>query len=183
MEHLTLAKLEAGLDEIHRSPKDEGILELIVRRPAAGEREAVDAGELSREAGLVGDSWSIRRSSSTKDGAADPGSQLTIMNSRAAKLIAHDEHRCLLAGDQLYIDMDLSASNLPPGTRLALGQTVIEITAKPHTGCATFAKHFGPDAVKFVNSPEGKRLNLRGIHAKVITAGKVRTGDKAKKLA
>jgi predicted nucleotidyltransferase len=180
--HLTLTELEEGLTEILLSPKDEGTLELIVRRPRVEEREIVETGELRPDEGLVGDSWRARGSSSTKDGKANPETQLTIMNSRAISVIAGDQNKRHLAGDQLYIDLDLSASNLPPGVRLALGEAVIEITAKPHTGCATFAKHFGSDAVKFLNSPEGKRQNLRGIHAKVIVPGVIRKGDKVKKI-
>lgn len=108
--------------------------------------------------------------------------QLNIMNARAIVLVAQSPDRWALAGDQLYIDLDLSADNLPPGTRVTLGSAVIEVTEQPHTGCGKFAARFGTDAVKFVNSPEGKKLRLRGLNAKVVVPGVVRVGDVATKL-
>jgi hypothetical protein len=180
--HLTMAELEAGLDEIHRSPKDGGVLELIVRRPQSNEREILNEAELSREEGLVGDDWKSRGSSHTADGSADPEMQLTIMNSRVIALLAGDKERWPLAGDQLFVDMDLSDENLPPGTRLAIGSAVIEITEPPHTGCKKFMTRFGLDALKFVNSSEGRQLHLRGINARVAESGRVRTGDVARKV-
>lgn len=180
--HLTKAELEAGLDEIRQSPKDEGGLELIVRRPQKGERELLEQAELDLVAGLVGDNWRTRGSGSTEDGSAHPDAQLTLMNSRAAALVAQTKDRWQLAGDQLYIDMDLGAENLPPGTQLALGSAVIEVTALPHTGCKQFVARFGAEAMKFVNSPVGRALSLRGINTKVIQPGVIRVGDRARKL-
>src|SRR5436309_5387104 len=180
--HLTTAELEAGLDEIRRAPRDEGTLELIVRRPQVDEREVLDAGELSLEAGLVGDGWITRGSSRTPDGSSHPDMQLNIMNSRVTALVAQHKDRWQLAGDQLYLDMDLSAENLPTGTRLVLGSSVIEVTAQPHTGCKKFVARFGMDAMKFVNSPLGKELHLRGINAKVVQAGVIRIGDVVRKI-
>ena len=118
----------------------------------------------------------------SSDGAADPDMQLNIMNSRVAALVADDPARRELAGDQLYLDMDLSYENLPAGTRLALGDAVIEVTEPPHTGCRKFAERFGKEAVVFVNSGRGKALNFRGINAKVIQSGDIRVGDVAKKM-
>lgn len=180
--HLTLAELEAGLAGAAASPKDGGRLELIVRRPSKGLREAVPEAELSAEEGLAGDSWAGRGSSRTADRKADPDCQLTLMNSRVIDLLAGDKSRWQLAGDQLFVDLDLSEGNLPPGTRLSVGGAVIEITAKPHTGCAKFNEWFGPDAVKFVNAPARKALRLRGANARVVRAGTVRTGDSVSKL-
>jgi hypothetical protein len=181
VKHLTMAELEAGLEHVRQSPRDEGVLELIVRRPRVDDREALDRGELDREEGLVGDSWRTRGSSSTSDGSSHPDKQLNIMNSRAVALVAQDRDRWPLAGDQLYIDMDLSTANLPPGTRLALGSAIVEVTAEPHNGCKKFVARFGRDAMKFVNSPLGRQLHLRGINARVVQPGTIRVGDRVRK--
>lgn len=180
--HLTLSELEAGLDEIRNSPREEGILKLIVRRPGVGEREVLQEAELDGEQGLVGDNWSTRGSSRTPDGASHPDMQINIMNSRAIALIAQNSDRWHLAGDQLFVDLDLSAENLPPGTRLALGSAVLEVTSQPHTGCKKFVERFGADALKFVNSSLGRQLNLRGINAKVVQPGGIRVRDLVRKI-
>jgi hypothetical protein len=180
--HLTTAELEAGLDEIHRAPKDDGVLRLIVRRPRTEEREVLEEGDLHPVEGLMGDNWITRRSSRTSDGAPDPDTQLNIMSARVAALVAQAEDRWQLAGDQLYVDMDLSAENLPPGTRLSIGSAIIEVTPPPHTGCKKFVARFGLEAMKFVNSPVGKELHLRGINAKVVRAGVIRVGQVVKKI-
>ena len=181
--HLTTEELEQGLDNILASPQDNGALELIVRRPEVDGRESLGAGRLDVDQGLIGDNWKARGSSHTPDGAADPEMQLNIMNSRVAALVADEPARRELAGDQLYLDMDLSYENLPPGTRLEVGGAVIEVTEPPHTGCRKFAERFGKEAVVFVNSGRGKQLNFRGINAKVIRSGDIRVGDLARKLA
>jgi hypothetical protein len=181
--HLTRAELEAGLDDISRSPRDSGVLELIVRRPGIDEREEPEQGELDLMVGLKGDTWSIRASSRTADGSPHADKQLNIMNARVAALVAQDKSRWALAGDQLFIDMDLSAANQPPGTRLALGSAVIEITAQPHDGCQKFMARFGLDAMTFVNSRVGKELHLRGVSAKVVRPGAIRVGDMVTKTA
>ena len=177
MRHLDLAALEAGLDHIRRSPVGQGTVELIVRRPAENEREVLAEAELDPVEGLVGDNWLTRGSRATDDGSAHPDLQITLMNARAAALVAGDPERRLLAGDQLFVDLDLSSASLPPGTRLVLGEATIEVTDKPHLGCGKFAARFGVDALKFVNSPVGRELNLRGINAGVIAGGLVRRGD------
>jgi hypothetical protein len=182
MKHLTMAELKAGLDEIRRSPKDEGVVELIVRRPQLDEREVLEEGELSLLEGLVGDSWKRRRSSSTADRSPHPEMQLNVMNSRTIALVAQSKERWPLAGDQIFLDLDLSAENLPAGTKLALGSAVIEVTAPPHLGCKKFVSRFGLDAMKFVNSPLGKELHLRGINAKVTKPDMFRVGDMVKKV-
>jgi hypothetical protein len=181
--HLTLAELEEGLDEIRHSPADRGVLRMIVRRPCDNEREVLAEGQLDLVEGLVGDDWSKIGSSMTPDGSPHPEMQITIMNARAIALLAGSEERWSLAGDQLFVDLDLSGDNLPPGTHLLVGETaVLEVTAMPHTGCKQFAERYGTDATKFVNSPEGKRLHLRGINAKVISSGTIRTGDLVRKV-
>ena len=180
--HLTMAELEAGLDTIRQSPKNEGVLALIVRRPQIDAREVLEEGELDLIEGLVGDSWKIRSSNRTLDGAAHPDMQLNIMNARVIALVAREKDRWPLAGDQLFIDMDLSQENLPPGTRLALGSAVIEVTDQPHLGCKRFTARFGLDALKLVNSPLGRQLQLRGLNARVKQPGVIRVGDLVKKL-
>ena len=179
----TASELEDGLDLVRAAPASGGAVAMIVSRPATGERVVADVGELDVDDGLVGDSWRTRGSTSTADGAADPDAQLTLMGVRAVALVAGvDRSRWPLAGDQLYVDLDLSEDNLPVGTRLALGTAVVEITAKPHPGCAKFTQRFGLDAFRLVNSPEGKRLRLRGVYARVVTAGQLRVGDRAEKM-
>jgi hypothetical protein len=182
IKQLPMTELEEGMEFIRQSPRDEGVLKMIVRRPNVDERELVEECELDREQGLAGDSWKVRGSSHTSDGSANVNAQLTIMNARVIALLAQDEARWPLAGDQLYIDMDLSDNNIPPGTRLALGSAVIEVSAQPHTGCKKFSSRFGMDAIKFVNSPEGKQLHLRGINTRVIQPGMIRVGDTLKKI-
>jgi hypothetical protein len=180
--HLTMNELEAGLDTIRQSPKDAGVLELIVRRPRVEQREVLEEGRLDLVEGLVGDSWRTRGSSRTADGSAHPDMQLNIMNARAIALLAQEKERWQLAGDQLFVDLDLSAENLPPGTQLALGSAVIAVTDQPHTGCKKFMARFGLEALQFISSPIGKQLNLRGINAKVVQPGVIRVGDLVKKL-
>lgn len=179
MRHLTAAELEAGLPHVQASPKDSGALEMIVRRPQTNAREVLDEAMLDLAEGLVGDNWRRRGSPSTADGAADPEMQLNIMNARVVALVAGSRERWPLAGDQLYLDLDLSSANLPPGTRLRLGEALIEVTPPPHTGCRKFVSRFGMDAMKFVNSRLGRQLNLRGVNAKVVEPGVVRVGDAA----
>jgi hypothetical protein len=179
--HLTMAELEAGLDTIRQSPKDEGVIALIVRRPQVDAREVLEEGDLDLVEGLVGDTWKVRGSSRTPDGAAHPDMQLNVMNARVIALLAREKDRWPLAGDQLFIDMDVSSENLPPGTRLALGSAVIEVTDQPHTGCKKFEARFGLDALKLVNSPLGRRLQLRGVNARVTQPGVIRVGDLVKK--
>lgn len=181
--HPSRADLDAGLPLVLESPKDDGVVEMIVQRPSVGAREVVDVARLDVKQGLVGDNWLGRGNPRTPDGLADPEAQITVMNARAADLVAQGRLRWPLAGDQIYVDLDLSLENLPPGTRLAIGAAVIEVTAKPHTGCAKFVERFGVDAMKFVNAPVGRALNLRGINAKVVQAGEVRVGDSVKKRA
>jgi hypothetical protein len=181
-EHLNKQQLEAGLDTILQSPKNEGVLALIVRRPVTEQREVLATAELDVTEGLVGDNWLARGSSATEDGSAHPEMQLNIMNVRVTDLVAQKKERWSLAGDQLYVDLDLSDENLPPGTRLAIGNAIIEVTAEPHTGCKKFVERFGLEAMKFVNSGLGKKINLRGINAKVIQSGQIAADDLVRKV-
>lgn len=174
-----MTELEAGLAEILRSPKDNGVLELIVRRPQAGEREVLETANLNFTDGLTGDNWKTR---GTVEKPANPACQITIMNSRAIAVIAREKTVWPLAGDQLYVDLDISTDNLPAGARLAIGSVIVEISPHPHTGCKKFLARFGHDAVEFVNSTNGKQLRLRGLNARVVQSGTIQSGDKVRKL-
>ena len=178
--HLSPEELEAGLDHLRAAPRGEGVVVLIVRRPAVDEREVVETAELDLEDGLVGDSWSKRGRSGGRP--ANEKAQLTVMNVRSTALVAGDRERWPLAGDQLYVDFDLSGEHIPPGTQLAVGSAVIEVTDDPHTGCKKFSSRFGLAALIFVNSQEGRALNLRGINTRVVQAGSVRVGDAIRRL-
>ena len=182
LQQADLAGLEASLANIQSAPADLGTVQLIVRRPAVDAREVVTEARLDLTEGLVGDTWRARGSSHTTDGAANPEAQLTLMNARAAEAIAGERERWPLAGDQIYVDLDISRANLPPGTRVQIGSAVIEFSEPPHTGCAKFSGRFGVDALKFVNSPVGRELRLRGANCRVVVAGTVRTGDSIRKL-
>ncbi len=173
-------ELEAGLDHLRAAPRGEGVVELIVRRPAVDEREVVDEAELDLEDGLVGDSWRSRGRSGGRP--SNTNAQITVMNARSTALVAGDRDRWPLAGDQLYVDLDLSGEHLPPGAQLAIGTAVLEVTDDPHTGCKKFSARFGLEALMFVNSPEGRALNLRGINTRIVQAGTVRVGDAVRKL-
>jgi MOSC domain-containing protein YiiM len=176
----TPAPLEAGLDEVRAAPRDDGVLEMIVLRPAVEDREVVQEAEIDLEDGVVGDNWRSRGRSGGRP--ASTSAQVTVTSARAAALVARERERWPLAGDQLYVDFDLSGDNLPPGTRLAIGSAVIEVTDVPHTGCKKYSSRFGLDALMVANSPEGRALNLRGINTRVVQAGTVRVGDVVRKL-
>ena len=175
--HLSKEQLQAGMDHVRRSPADQGVLQLIARRPTVGERELLREGRLDPAEGLVGDNWKTRGASYNPPREPNPLTQLTIMNARAADLVATCRERWHLAGDQLYIDLDLSLANLPTGTHLAIGSAVVQVTGEPHTGCKKFVEHFGLDAMHLVNGPEGRALCLRGINTRVVRAGVISLGD------
>ena len=180
--HRTRAELEAYVGTLRGSPRDEGTLELVVRRPAIGAREVLAEGELDTEVGLVGDNWPVKPTTSTPDRSPHPEKQLTLMNHRMVAFLAGDDpDRRALAGDQLYVDLDLSATNLPAGTRLAIGTAVVEVTEPPHRGCAKFLSRYGEEAMRFVNGRVGRELRLRGINAKVVVDGTVHPGDTVRK--
>ena len=174
--------LEAGLDAVRAAPADTGRVELIVRRPEVDARELLEEATLDPGDGLVGDNWHVKPS--LKTGAPNPEAQLTVMNARVTALVAGDDReRWALAGDQLFVDLDLSYRNLPPGTRLQVGEAVIEVTDEPHRGCGKFSSRFGVEALKFVNSAVGRELNMRGINTRIVTGGVVRTGDAVTKVS
>lgn len=175
--HLSAAELDAALPGVLVSPAREGTVELVVRRPATDAREVLDEGRLDPVHGLVGDDWEELPSGATPDGSPHPGRMLTLMNARFVDLVAGSRDRWALAGDQLYVDLDLSTDALPEGTRLRVGTALVEITDQAHTGCAKFAARFGRDAHKLVWSERGRALRLRGVYARVVEAGTVRPGD------
>jgi len=182
--HRSAAELDAHVPHLRLSPTDEGTLELVVRRPGLGEREVLTEGQLDTEAGLVGDTWKDRPSSKMDYKAPHPRMQLNLMNHRMVAFLAGDDpDRRALAGDQLYVDLDLSEANLPTGTRLAIGTAVVEVTEVPHRGCEKFMGRFGVDAMRFVNGRVGRELRLRGINAIVVVEGVVRPGDTVRKLS
>ena len=172
-----LALLETHLTDVRGAPHDAGTIHLIARRLAPEQREVVETAELDLVVGLVGDRWSTKPSKKTPDGSPHPEKQLTLMSIHAIRALSPDPVTWPLAGDQLYVDLDLSPANLPAGTRLRIGSATIEITATPHTGCAAFTERFGSDATKWVNSPAGRELNLRGVNARVVVAGAIKRGD------
>ena len=181
MRNRTPEELETGLAHVRDAPSDEGELRLIVRRPAENERQSIDEGSLDTESGLVGDCWAARVYPGAEDGRANVLAQVTLMNSRVLEVVAGPVHRWPLAGDQLYVDLDLSKDNLPAGTVLAVGEALIEVTAKPHTGCAKFTQRFGLAAMRWVNSEVGMKLRLRGVNTRVVQPGAIRVGDRVTK--
>jgi hypothetical protein len=180
--HRTPEELAAFLPTLLAAPRDAGTLELVVRRPDAGRREVLDEGELDVVVGLVGDSWSRRPSNRTVDGGPHPDMQLNVMSAPLVALLAGTPERRALAGDQLYLDLDLSHDNLPTGSRLTIGDpdvrgAVVEVTEQPHAGCAKFVARFGAEAMRFINGPQGRPMRLRGLNARVVVPGRVRPGD------
>ena len=173
----TFEELEAMIDGIREAPSETGVVALIVRRPAVDEREVVNEVRLDVVEGVVGDTWRARGNRHTSDGSADPQAQITVMNARAAKAIAGDASQWPIAGDQIYADFDIGIEHLPAGTRVAIGDAEIEVSEKPHTGCAKFSARFGKDALRFVGTPQGRSLRLRGMNARVTKSGTVRVGD------
>ena len=176
--HATQEDLAGRLPWICQSPRDTGRLEMIVARPEVELRLVQERGELDPVMGLVGDNWRPRGSSRTADGQAHPEMQIALINARVAQAVAGARERWPLAGDQLYVDLDLSVANLPPGQQLTVGTAVLEITPMRHTGCAKFTSRFGHDAIRWVNSAEGQALRLRGVYARVIQPGVIHAGDR-----
>ena len=172
--HLPLETLAAGL-RLLAPPKETGTVALIVARPTSGERDLLPVGRLTQEEGLAGDRWAAK-------GRPHPDSQLTLMRVDVARLIANGQP-IELAGDQLFVELDLSLENLPAGSRLRIGDAVCEVTPMPHTGCGKFAARFGADARAVTELPEFRDQRLRGIYVKVIEPGAVATGDEVHVLS
>jgi MOSC domain-containing protein YiiM len=174
VEHLTTEQIEAGLSTVLASPQDRGKLEAIVVRPDQDQREYREAVYLSPEGGVEGDRW--------KTSEGDPRAQVSLMNARVLRLIAGEEERMSLAGDNLIVDLDLSETNIHAGQQLTVGKALLEVTDLAHTGCGKFSERFGPDAVRYINAAERRSLHLRGLYARVLKAGTVRVGDVVQKV-
>ena len=169
-----MAEPEEGLAHILGSPRDSGTVELIVRRPTVDAREVVASARIEPGSGLEGDSWGARPHPSLE-------AEITVMNARCVAILAGDAERWPLAGDQLYVDMDIGVENLPPGSRMRVGTALLEVSARPHTGCTKFSARFGDEALAFVNSDVGKTMRLRGMNCRVVEGGEVSTGDRVTK--
>src|SRR5688572_8480293 len=180
--HLSPEEVEEGVQNIKQAPKDSGSLQMIVRRPAVDGREMVTKAKLDTSLGLEGDNWKDRGSSHTSDNSADPEAQITLMNSRVIDLLTNEKELWQLAGDQLFVEIDLSVDNLPPLSKIQIGSAILEISAKPHTGCKKFSGRFGIEALEFISTPLGKSLRMRGVNAKVIQSGEIQVGNTVKKL-
>jgi hypothetical protein len=175
--HLTTDELNTTLDQIRQSPTDGGTLEVIASRPDIGERVLLQEAQLDLQDGLAGDNWKTRGQQRNPPQEPNPEAQLTLMNSRSAQAVAGSRERWPLAGDQLYVDLDMGEQNLPVGARLAIGSAIVEVTAEPHPGCKKFVERFGMDAMTWVNSDEGKQMRLRGVNTKIVQAGTIHVGD------
>jgi len=166
--HRPLAELEAALRALPAASRDAGRVALVVRRRADGVRETPERTRLTREDGVPGDDWSRRP-------PRDPEAQLAVMRREVAELIAHGQPLTLF-GDNLIVELDLSAANLPTGSRLRVGEALVEVTPKPHNGCMKFKARFGEAALRFVQAPPTRDQNLRGIYWKVVEPGEVGVG-------
>jgi hypothetical protein len=182
MVEATLPELESHLIDVQAAPRDNGRLELIVRRPAVDTREVLAEAALDPGSGLVGDSWAARGSRVTADGSANPADQITMISVRVLRAFEPNPARWPLAGDQLYVDLDLRVESLPAGAQLAIGSAIIEVSEPPHTGCAKFSARFGSDALRWINSPVGRLHRMRGLNARVVTGGTIHTGDAIRRL-
>jgi len=166
--HLSLEELERGL-EVLNPPRDAGELALIVSRGDDGHRSTPDRMVLSPERGVPGDVW-------WRDSPAKIDSQISIMRADIARLVANGQPLSLV-GDNLLVDLDLSVSNLPQGSRLQVGTSFLEITPEPHNGCLKFRQRFGRFALRVTADRRFKDLRLRGIYAKVMEEGEIEVGD------
>ncbi|MBY0399912.1 MOSC domain-containing protein [Myxococcota bacterium] len=172
--HLPSSALEAAHASRTASPFDEGWVSLIVRRLEDGRRESLPRIGLSLEEGVPGDDWSRRP-------PRDPAAQLAVMQTSIAAIIANGQPLTTF-GDNLFVELDLSAGNLPTGSLLAVGAATVEVTPKPHNGCSKFDVRFGNDALRFVQAKETRHENRRGIYWRVVTPGEVAVGDPVRVL-
>ena len=176
------SELQAALADVLAAPRDGGTVDLIVVRPEKGQRQTPDSVALSLIGGVAGDHWAKGCWRTLDDGSPHPDVQICLMNSRMIRAIAGGPENWAPAGDNLFIDMDLSPANCPPGTRLALGSVEMVVTEEPHNGCQNFIDRYGRDACVFVNTGQGSELRLRGIYARVTRDGTVSVGDTVRKI-
>ena len=175
IQHLSAAQIEAQMSQTEQSPQDHGVLEHIVLRLPDEQRATPQEAEVSPEGGLEGDRWA-------RPNSPNPGAQISVMNSRFLKIVAGDDTRMPLAGDNLLVDLDLSEENLPTGTQLQIGTATFEVTDVPHTGCQKFQRRYGKDALELVNGETYKSQRLRGLFIRTIQAGRIQAGDSIRKL-
>ena len=175
VQRLSVTQIEAQMDQLAQSPQDLGVLEYIVLRLPDEQRATPKEAEVSPDGGLEGDRWA-------RPNSPNPGAQISVMNSRFLRIIAGDDTRMPLAGDNLLVDIDLSEENLPAGTQLQIGTATFEVTEVPHTGCQKFERRYGKDALEFVNGETYKSQRLRGLFIRTIQAGKIQVGDSIRKL-
>ena len=180
--HRSTEELEAALRSIREAPATSGTIQLIVRRPAEDAREVLSEARINADEGIEGDTWNQRGTSLSADGGPHPNKQITIMNAGAAAAVIGPIERWPLAGDQIYADLDIGHEALPAGTQLAVGDAVLEVAVEPHTGCAKYAARFGSEALRFVNTGEGRELRLRGVNCRVVRPGTVRVGDSVSQI-
>jgi MOSC domain-containing protein YiiM len=166
--HLALPELEARLAALPAAPRDRGTLLLIVTRDADHRRDTPREAQLSVEGGVSGDRW--------QHGSAEPDAQLAVMQIDVAKLLANGQTLTLF-GDNLFVDLDLSAANLPAGSRLRMGAALVEVTPEPHDGCRQFRQRFGGDALRITADRTRRHRNLRGIYMRVVEPGRIAVGD------
>ncbi|HEY8179595.1 MAG TPA: MOSC domain-containing protein [Candidatus Limnocylindria bacterium] len=171
----TFEELESLWATVPSPPRERGTLRLVCRRVEPGVHETPDEAELSVEAGLVGDRWDATRD-------PDHEAQVTLMNATVAELVAADRQPLHEAGDNLIVDFDIGHDNLPPGSRVRIGETVLEVTDSPHTGCSKFSERFGQDALRWVNWRHWRERRLRGVNARVIEGGTIRVGDEVTRV-
>jgi len=171
----SLADLEAGFQALPAPPKDLGRVALIVCRRAPGVHEPLDRVRITLEEAVPGDEWNRRP-------GRDPASQITVIRRDVSELIANGQP-LTESGDNLVVDLDISTPNLPAGSRLRVGDAIVEVTPKPHNGCAKFLRRFGADALQFVQAPATRHHNLRGVHWRVIEPGDVWVGAEIRVLS
>ncbi len=171
--HLPMEDLLKRLAALPRAPRDRGEIAALFARPGSNERTPIEKANLTAAGGMPGDRWSRPR-----EGKPDPrpDKMLATMQAGVARMIANGQPLGLF-GDNLYLDLDLSAANLPAGTRLRAGGAVLEVTPEPHNGCLKFKARVGADALRLVSRKEDRHRNLRGIYLKVIEDGLVAAGD------
>lgn len=179
---LALTEIETRLNWVMSAPTDTGHVSALVVRPVKNQREPLDKVMFSPQLGVNGDNWSTNCWKKLPDGKSDPEVQVAIMNARMIEVLTQDKALWPLAGDQLFVDFDLSVANLRAGDHLQVGAAVLQITAEPHRGCGKFKQRFGEDALAFVNSERGDAHRLRGVYAKIISAGEVCVNDAISKL-